>query len=85
MSQVNVERVIGLLVTDEGFRRRFALDPLAELDDLARNGIQLNPFERDALVEIDLRAMRRCANAIDPRLQKSDLRSSGSRLTKLGA
>jgi hypothetical protein len=74
MSQTNVERVIGQLVTDEAFRRRFAHDPSAALHELAQNGMQLNPCEVEALLGLDLRALARCANAIDPRLQKSDLR-----------
>lgn len=74
MSQVNVERVIGQLVTDEGFRRRFAQDPGAMLQELQQSGVQLNPCETYALLRIDVRALARCARAIDPTLQKSDLR-----------
>ena len=74
MSQPNVERVIGQLVTDEAFRRGFAEDPRSALQDLTQRGFQLNPCEVEALLAIDLRVLERCANAIDPRLQKSDLR-----------
>ena len=73
MSQAHVERVIGQLVTDESFRRRFTNDPRSTLQDLARSGVELNPCEADALLRIDLRAIARCANALDPRLQKTDL------------
>jgi hypothetical protein len=74
MSQVNVERVIGQLVTDEGFRRRFGDDPSAVLQELLQSGVQLNPCETYALLRIDIRALARAAKAIDPTLQKSDLR-----------
>lgn len=74
MSQKNVERVIGQLVTDEAFRSRFTSDPRAALAELAQRGIELSPCELHALLQIDARVMSRCANAIDPRLQKSDLR-----------
>jgi hypothetical protein len=63
MSQRNVERVIGRLVTDEAFRRQFVSDPLAVLNDC----------EVRALAAIDLQAVARFTDAIDPRLQKSDL------------
>jgi len=74
MSQVNVERVIGQLVTDEGFRRRFRDDPNGVLQELLQGGVQLNACETYALLHIDVRALARCARAIDPMLQKSDLR-----------
>jgi len=74
MTQVNVERVIGQLVTDEAFRRRFAKDPRSTLQDLAQRGVELNPCEVQALLCIDPSVLARCAKAIDPRLQKTDLR-----------
>ena len=73
MSQRSVERVIGRLLTDEGFRRRFAADPAAAIAELAAAGIDLNPCERNALAALDLAAVARCADAIDPRLQKTEL------------
>jgi putative modified peptide len=78
MSHVNVERVIGQLVTDEAFRRRFTSDPSSALQDLAQGGIELNPCEVQALLCIDPRALARCADAIDPRLQKTDLRGEAT-------
>jgi len=75
MSHVNVERVIGLLATDEGLRERFSRDPLEILDELERRGMELNACERWSLARMDLRELDRFANAIDPRLQKADLRT----------
>ena len=73
MSQRNVERVIGRLVTDEAFRRRFAADPASTLSGIAGDGLELNDCERGALAVLDPRAVERFADSLDPRLQKSDL------------
>jgi hypothetical protein len=73
MSQVNVERVIGLLATDEGLRRRFINDPHAALRELAGRGLELNPCERGSLVRMDPRELARFASAIGPRLQKTEI------------
>lgn len=79
MSQINVERVIGLLVTDEAFRRRFQADPRATLEALTSNGMELTPCELGALLTIDSRLTSRFADALDPRLQKTDLRGCAPR------
>jgi hypothetical protein len=76
MSHVHVERVIGLLATDEGLRERFIRDPHAVLSELIERGMELNPCERHSLARMDTRELDRFANAIDPRLQKADLKSS---------
>ena len=73
MSQRNVERVIGKLVTDEAVRRRFAEDSEAALQDTISCGLELTECERHALRSIDLRLLVRLARALDPRLQKTDI------------
>lgn len=73
MSQRNVERVIGRLITDEAFRRQFTTDPQSALGEVAAAGLELNDCERRALAAIDPQAAGRFAEAIDPRLQKTDL------------
>ncbi len=73
MSQRNVERVIGRLVTDEAFRRQFASDPAAALREATSGGAELNDCELRALATIDPRAVDRFAEALDPRIHKSDL------------
>ena len=78
MSQVNVERVIGLLATDEGLRRRFTTNPHQVLRELAGRGFDLNPCERMSLVHMDPRELARFANAIGPRLQKAELEGGTS-------
>ena len=70
MSQRNVERVIGRLVTDEKFRRRFESDPVKTLEEMAAAGAELTDVEKRALAGLDARVVARFADAIDPRLQK---------------
>jgi hypothetical protein len=73
VSQENVERVIGRLVTDEAFRRRFRGDAAAVLRSLVEDGIALNPCELRALAGLDPDLIAGLAERIDPRIQKSDL------------
>ena len=74
MSQVNVERVIGLLATDEALRERFTTDPRGVLAEMSERGMELNDCERWTLAHLDPRELARFARAIGPRLQKADLR-----------
>lgn len=73
MSQANVERVVGRLMTDEGFRRRFAASPAAVLQELTASGLELTDCEFRVLAAFDARVAARCARVIDPRIQKADL------------
>jgi hypothetical protein len=70
MSQRSVERVIGRLVTDEQFRRRFETNPVQALQEAAATGTELTDVEMRALAGLDARVVSRFADAIDPRLQK---------------
>ena len=72
MSQKNVERVIGLLATDEALRRRFAEDSKAALESLAERGVELTAWEMQALAALDRCDLAHFAGCIDPRLQKTD-------------
>ena len=78
MSQANVERIIGVLATDEARRRRFIENPQATIRELIESGYALTPCERWALSTLDPRDLARFANAIDTRLQKSDLKGGAS-------
>ena len=73
MSQRTVEQVIGRLVTDEGFRRRFAEDPRGAIEEVVRWGCQLNSCEWRALLGLDPKRFDRLAEVIDPTLLKADL------------
>ncbi len=70
MSQRNVEAVIGRLVTDEGFRERFAGAPEAALRDLVERGMDLNDCELHALAAIDAGQAERFAETLHPGIQK---------------
>lgn len=74
MSQLHVERIIGVLATDEALRRRFTADPIATLHELAERGIELTSFELGSLACLNPDDLERFARAIDARLQKIDLR-----------
>ncbi|HOC42686.1 MAG TPA: Os1348 family NHLP clan protein [Thermoanaerobaculales bacterium] len=78
MSQCNVERVIGRLVTDEGFRRRFAESPAATLRSLTDQGVELNAFELRALAAIDPGQVGRFARTLQPWIQKVELEGDHS-------
>jgi hypothetical protein len=78
MSQRAVESVIGRLVTDEEFRRRFADGRAAVIDELVTSGLPLTPVERRALLEMDAAACEQFADRVDPRLQKICLRGNRS-------
>ena len=78
MSQRNVEWVIGKLVTDEEFRRRFAAGPIPALRGLIEGGVELTHCEVRVLAAFDMDLADRCARKIDPRLQKADLRSGAA-------
>lgn len=73
MSQRNVELVIGRLVTDEVFRRRFVDDRTAVLEEIAEHGLELNSCERRALLALDSGAVAQFAARLDPCIQKADL------------
>lgn len=76
MSQANVERIVGRLVTDEEFRREFRDDPERVVRALAERGLELTRAEVGALVTLDPLTFDRFADALDPRLQKASLRAS---------
>jgi hypothetical protein len=73
MSQRNVERVIGLLATDEGLRLRFTRNPYAALQELVGCGMELTSSELGSLAHVDPRELARFAEAVGPRLQRTDL------------
>lgn len=73
MSQGNVERIVGRLVTDERFRRRFWQERTTTLAELIEAGCELNPCEQRALAAISQESVESFAAALDPRLQKTDL------------
>jgi hypothetical protein len=74
MSQPNVERVIGVLATDEKLRAQFSRDPKSALLDMVRRGMDLTPTELWSLASLDPSELARFAQVIDARLQKADMK-----------
>ncbi len=74
MSQANVERIVGRLVTDEDFRRAFHEEPERVVRDLADRGCELTRAEIETLVSLDPLTLEQFADSLDPRLQKASLR-----------
>jgi len=72
MSQSNVERVIGRLVTDEAFRRRFKTDCVDALGELVDAGFDLTPCELRALACLVPERIAEFAESVDPRIQAAD-------------
>jgi hypothetical protein len=70
MSQQNVERIIGRIVTDQGFRRRFERKPIDALFEVVASGVELTAVELSAIAALDAALAARFADALDPRIQK---------------
>ena len=75
MSQRTVQLLIGRLLTDEEMRLRFLENPRGSLAALRDEGFELSNTEIEALVETDRSIWSRTAESIDPRLQRSSLRT----------
>jgi hypothetical protein len=78
MSQAHVERVIGVLATDEALRRQFTRDPRAALLEIVRRGMDLTSGELWSLASLNPCELARFAMAIDARLQRTDLQGGES-------
>jgi hypothetical protein len=65
MSQRDVERTLGRLLTDAGFRRDFFRDPGRTCLQV---GIQLAVHEIDALLRVPARALASLAGQLDNRI-----------------
>src|SRR5262249_20130971 len=73
MTQRNVERLLGRLLTDEQFRARFQVSPEAALADLVAGGWELTATEREALAAVDRASVAALARRMDPRISKVSL------------
>ena len=79
MSQRNVERVIGRLVTDEELRLEFTRAPKETLAALVEQGWELTGVEVDALLHTDIGLWSDAATRIDPRLRRCSLKTDKGR------
>jgi hypothetical protein len=75
MSQRTVERVVGRLITDEEFRLEFTRLPQHTLAALNEQGWELTAIEVEALIQTDRRLWSDGARRINPRLQRSSLKT----------
>jgi hypothetical protein len=75
VTQRVIEVVIGRLATDEAFRAAFLNRPHQTLAELLERGLHLTPAEITALLATDSELWEHVAERVDPRLQKSDLKS----------
>ena len=74
MTQKSVELLIGKLVSDEELRNRFRGEPLATLEALRREGLELTELEVRALLSLGSQELEDLAGSLDPRLQKASLK-----------
>ena len=70
MSQRDVERTLGRLLTDAGFRRDFFRNPARACLEL---GVQLAAHEADALLRVPPRRLARLAGQLDDRICRLDI------------
>lgn len=78
MTQRAVERLVGMLVTDEALRHEFLSNPRATIEGLVLSGWDLHEHERAALESLDGRELDRFATSLDPRILKAALRPRGA-------
>ena len=72
MAHRNVEQLIGRLVTDPVFQKRFSRDAAGVLAELMEQGCELTRIELDALALIDTTALQAFATSLDGRLRRLD-------------
>ena len=70
MSQRDVERTLGRLLTDGGFRRDFFRNPNRACLEL---GVQLAAHEVDALLRVSPRLLASLAGQLDDRICRLDI------------
>ena len=73
MSQRDVERALGRMLTDTSFRRDFFRDPARACLEL---GVQLAPYEVDALLRLPPRRLASLAKELDGRICRFHLEGS---------
>jgi len=70
MSQRDVERTLGRLLTDTGFRRHFFRNPTRACLEL---GVQLTAHEVEALLRLPPRRLAGLADHLDDRICRLDV------------
>ena len=77
MSQRDVERTLGRLLTDQGFRDAFFLDPGRACMML---GLQLAAHEVEALLGVPRPTLAQLAGRLDDRICRHYVNKSGTRV-----
>lgn len=77
MSQRAVEAVLGRLITDVEFRRRFFAEPVAVCRE---DDIVLTARETTALLQVNLQALNSLTAKLDPKI----VRAAGPHVRRLG-
>ncbi len=67
MSQRDVERTLGRLLTDDGFRQKFFLNPAQACLAL---GVRLAPHELEALLRVSRDRLASFAGELDDRIRR---------------
>ena len=75
MSQRDVERTLGRLLTDQGFRDEFYLDPGRACLAL---GLQLAAYEVEALLRVPRPGLTQLAGRLDDRICRLHVSQSGT-------
>lgn len=70
MSQRSVEKLLGRILTDDGFRRSFFPVRSASFEIAAAHGLDLTSIERSALSSLRLRRFECLAQNLDPRISR---------------
>jgi hypothetical protein len=73
MSQRDVERTLGRLLTDQGFQDNFFLDPVHAC---LQTGVQLTPHEVEALLRAPRPALTQLARSLDDRICRLHIQRS---------
>jgi hypothetical protein len=71
MSQTSVEKLLGRILTDDGFRASFFPVRAASFELAAVHGFDLTPIEVSALSSLRRRPFDCAAVALDPRISRS--------------
>jgi hypothetical protein len=71
MSQTSVEKLLGRILTDDGFRAAFFPIRAESFEIAASHGFDLTPIEVSALSSLRRRAFDCVAVALDPRISRS--------------
>src|SRR6185503_10826188 len=70
MSQRNVERLMGRLLTDEDLREQFVESPERAVERFVAEGWELTDDERAAFAGLERRPLVELARHVDPRIRK---------------